>query len=194
MIITTPIMRTLLKTLLTSVVLVAALTACESPLDVDTPRIETPLTPAPKVIPRTIELSFETATGSYGFLGTPIIKVDTTVKPMRIWIDIDLQEETGSTTSLISQFRIKADSMAVNGLIESLPNGEAKIQMDVGNGLEWFDSDATTNTAAVLVAEHPREAGQPREVTITVYLVGNKDGFFIGIPTEQILGTIHLVI
>lgn len=192
--ITTIIMKPFLKSLLISAMALAALTACESPLDVDTPRIETPLTPAPKVIPRTIELSFETATGSYGFIGTPIIKVDTTVKPLRIWIDVDLQEETGSATALIQQFRIQADSMAANGLIESLPNGEAKIRMDVGNGMEWFDSDATTNTAAILIAEHPREKGQPREVTITVYLVGNKDGFFVGVPTEQILGTIHLVI
>lgn len=190
----TIIMKPFLKSLLISAMALAALTACESPLDVDTPRIETPLTPAPKVIPRTIELSFETATGSYGFVGTPIIKVDTTVKPLRIWIDVDLQEETGSATALIQQFRIQADSMPVNGLIESLPNGEAKIRMDVGNGMEWFDSDATTNTAAILIAEHPREKGQPREVTITVYLVGNKDGFFVGVPTEQILGTIHLVI
>lgn len=194
MIITTPIMRTLLKTLLTSAVLVAALTACESPLDVDTPRIETPLTPAPKVIPRTIELSFETATGSYGFLGTPIIKLDTTVKPIRAWLDIELTESTGSTTNLIDAMRIKADSLAANGLIESITGPSAQLYYNTGSGYEWVYSDAVSNITSILIAEHPREAGEPRQVTITLYIAGNKGPFFPGVPTEEILGTIHLVV
>lgn len=182
------------KSFLIAALFAAALVGCESPLDTDTPRIETPLTPAPKVTPRTVELSFDTPQGSYGFIGTPVIKIDTTVSPMRFWIDIDLDEETGAGSPLIEQFRIKADSMAANGLIEALDSGEAQMLMDVGSGPEWFPSELTTNTAAILIASHPREPGKPQEVTITVYLVGNKDGFFAGVGTEQILGTIHLVI
>lgn len=192
--ITTIIMKPFLKSLLISAMALAALTACESPLDVDTPRIETPLTPAPKVIPRTIELSFETATGSYGFVGTPIIKLDTTVKPIRAWLDFELNESTGSTTNLIDAIRISADSLPANGLIESVTGPSAQLYYNTGSGYEWVFSDGVANITSILIAEHPREKGQPREVTITLYVAGNKGPFFPGVPTEEILGTIHLVV
>jgi hypothetical protein len=169
-------------------------TSCESPLSAEGPRIETPLTPAPKVTPQSIETSFNTANGTYEVKGTPVIQVDTTVSPMRFWISMDFEQTDATIEPLIQEFRVSLDSSASDGLIQNLEQGEVRMLMDVGNGDEWFNSDPNTNTASVLIAEHSREEGEPRTVTITVYLIGNQNGFFPGVPQEQVLGTITVVI
>ena len=182
-------------TLLLSVGLLSAmLTSCTSPLDANGPRIETPLTPAPKVSPQSIDVTFNTANGVYEFQGLPVIELDTTVHPMRVWMDFDMVETTAGSDPLIQEFRVNIDSIATDGLIQNLVQGEVKFLMDVGDGLESFDCNESVNTASILVAEHPYVEGEPRTVTITIYLIANKDGFFDGYSQEQVLGTIDLVI
>lgn len=188
--------RTLvLITLLLAIAMAGFTTGCVSPLDADAPRVETPLTPAPKVDPISITADFEFAGNDYVFDGDPVIKLDTTISPMRIWMDIKLRETTAPPTALIQSFRINVDSAAIEGYQADLKNGEATMWMDVGNGsVEAFPSDPATNLATLLLVEQVREPGENRKVTIRVYLKGNADGFFNGVPTEEVFGTIELEI
>lgn len=187
-------MYRILSLIALTALLAVMLGGCESPLSADGPRIETPLTPAPKVVPTSIESSFTTANGTYEVIGTPEILFDTTVIPMRLWVNVHFANSDATASPLIQEFRLNVDSAASDGYFQSYDKGQVRMLMDVGNGNEWFDSDPSTNTASALMAEHAREAGQPRTVTITLYLIGNQNGFFPGIPQEQVFGTITVVI
>ena len=187
-------MTRLLPYILSICLIGAAVPSCVSPLDTDAPRVETPLTPAPKVTPQSIEATFNTANGDYSFLGVPNIQLDTSVSPVRVWMDFDMAESTQEADPLIQEFRVNLDSVAANALIQNVTQGEVVFIMDVGTGSEAFPCNESVNTAAILIAEHPAVEGEPRSITITIYLIANKDGFFDGYPQEQILGTIDLII
>jgi len=178
-----------------AMVSVLVMCSCTSPLDTDAPRKITPITPALKITPQKVNVDFKTASGAYTFKGLPSINIDTTVSPMRFWLDLPLVSvpDTG-TGPMLHEFRIRLDSFPGNGLIFDLVKGEAQLVADFGTGEQTYPSETKTNTVSILVAEHQRVPGQPREVTITVYIILNKDGFFKGAPQEQALGTIHLVI
>ncbi len=184
---------TLRFTILTALA-VLMVNACTSPLDSDTPRKVTPVTPAMKITPSSVNTDFTGASGLFTVKGLPLIKVDTTVTPMRFWLDITMKAivDTGKGP-MLHEFRIQLDSFPADGLIANLANGEASLLADFGSGEQVYPSEANTNVASIIVAEHPRTPGAPREVTITFYVILNKDGFFSGVKQEQTLGTMRLV-
>ena len=142
----------LILALLLAIAMAGLTNGCVSPLDADAPRVETPLTPAPKVDPISVTADFEFAGNDYAFDGDPIIKLDTTVSPMRIWLEFEMVEVSTPTGALIRRFRVNLDSAAVDGFQSNLTNGEVTMWMDVGNGVETFASDRTTNLATILNA------------------------------------------
>lgn len=172
--------------------------SCTSPLDSGAPRKEIPITPAEKITPQSYAVAFTTAYGSYAIKGQPIIKVDTTTSPMRFWFDISFDaKDTAGLNPLMHSFRVRLDSFPGDGLITILSNREVQLQADFGptwGGLQNYWTDPKTNTASIIVAEHPREEGKPRTVTITVFLFLNKDNFYRPAPQQQVLGTVTLTI
>jgi hypothetical protein len=178
-----------------ALLVVALVPSCISPLDSDAPRTETPVTPAAKITPKTIDVDFTAASGSYRIKGLPAFRIDTTVTPMRFWIDCTMESVPDPTKNpMLKEFRIRVDSFPGNGLSYNLTKGEVSFSADFGNGVQVYPSEANTNTAAIIVAEHPREPGQPRGVTLTLYVVLNKDRYFVGASQEQTLGTIELTL
>jgi hypothetical protein len=189
----------------TSSLLVAALvtimglaSSCTSPLDTTAPRKETPITPAEKITPQSYAATFKTAYGNYVVKGLPIIKVDTTTSPMRFWFDVTMDAtDTTGLSPLLHSFRVRLDSFPGDGLITILSQREVQLQADFGpswGGLQSYWTDPNSNTASIIVAEHPREAGKPRTVTITLFIFLNKDNFYRPAPQQQVLGTLTLTI
>ena len=173
----------------------ALIPSCISPLDSDAPRTETPVTPAVKITPRTINVDFTAASGTYRIKGLPSFRIDTTVTPMRFWIDCTMEATPDPAKNpMLKEFRVRIDSFPGNGLSYNLTKGEVSFSADFGNGVQVYPSEANTNTAAIIVAEQPRQPGQPRSVTITMYIVMNKDRYFVGAGQEQTLGTIVLTL
>ena len=166
-----------------------------SPLDPDTPRTETPLTPAPKVDPVSMTADFVFSGFDYDFKGTPVIKVDTTVSPMRFWMEFSMYEKGTPSTAMIQEFDLTLDSAAAQGYQQDLENGEVSMWADIGAGLQEFFSGPDFNRATILISERERIAGQPRRVSITLYLVFNEDrGFQPSYPSQEVFGTIELEI
>ncbi|MCX6141301.1 MAG: hypothetical protein NTX15_10830 [Candidatus Kapabacteria bacterium] len=170
-------------------------TACTSPLDTDAPRKEIPTSPAIKVTPTSISVDFTSAAGTYAIKGLPSIRIDTTVTPMRFWIDLTMEAVNVSGKGpMLHEFRVRLDSFPGDGLITKLVNGEVAFTADFGGGLQTYPSEANTNTASIIIAEQQHVSGKPREATITLYIIMNKDGFFVGAGQEQTLGALQLVI
>lgn len=187
--------RSTTRTALILVMLAVVLPSCISPLDSDAPRTETPVTPAVKVTPKTINVDFSAASGAYRIKGLPTFRIDTTVAPMRFWIDCTMEAVPDpSKTPMLKEFRVRVDSFPGNGLSYNLTKGEVSFSADFGNGVQIYPSEANTNTAAIIIAEQPRQPGQSRSVTLTLYMVLNKDRYFVGAGQEQTLGTITLTL
>lgn len=185
---------TIIAALLT-ISVVALIPSCISPLDSDAPRTETPVTPAVKITPRTINVDFTAASGSYRIKGLPTFRIDTSVAPMRFWIDCSMEAVPDPQKKpMLKEFRVRVDSFPGNGLSYNLVKGEVSFSADFGNGVQVYPSEANTNTAAIIIAEQPRQPGQPRSVTLTLYVVLNKDRYFVGAGQEQTLGTIVLTL
>lgn len=192
---TTMTIRSTTRTALILVMLAVVLPSCISPLDSDAPRTETPVTPAVKVTPKTINVDFSAASGAYRIKGLPTFRIDTTVAPMRFWIDCTMEAVPDpSKTPMLKEFRVRVDSFPGNGLSYNLTKGEVSFSADFGNGVQIYPSEANTNTAAIIIAEQPRQPGQSRSVTLTLYMVLNKDRYFVGAGQEQTLGTITLTL
>ena len=177
-----------------AIVLISLLsTSCTSPLDTDANRRETPVTPAPKITPASYKVEFSTAYGSMVVRGLPTIKIDTAANPMRFWFDITMEAiDTAGKSPLMHGFRLRLDSAAGDGMIMPLTAGQVQIRADFGpnwGNLQTYPSDAKTNTASIVIAEHPRQEGSPRVVTITLYIFVNKDNYFSPARQEQVLGT-----
>lgn len=187
--------RSTTRTALILVMLAVVLPSCISPLDSDAPRTETPVTPAVKVTPKTINVDFSAASGAYRIKGLPTFRIDTTVAPMRFWIDCTMEAVPDpAKTPMLKEFRVRVDSFPGNGLSYNLTKGEVSFSADFGNGVQIYPSEANTNTAAIIIAEQPRQPGQSRSVTLTLYMVLNKDRYFVGAGQEQTLGTITLTL
>ncbi|MBU3699636.1 MAG: hypothetical protein FGM33_06435 [Candidatus Kapabacteria bacterium] len=173
-------------------------TSCTSPLDTDANRKETPITPAPKVTPSSYKVEFSTAYGSMVVKGLPTIKIDTAASPMRFWFDITMESiDTVGKSPLMHGFRLRLDSAAGDGMIVPLVTGQVQILADFGpnwGNLQTYPSDAKTNTASIVIAEHPYEVGKPRVVTVTIYIFVNKDNYFSPARQEQVLGTFTITI
>ncbi|MBU3678195.1 MAG: hypothetical protein FGM32_01120 [Candidatus Kapabacteria bacterium] len=183
---------------LISLAMVFAGVGCSSPLDTTAPRKETPVTPAPLVTPTSTAVSFTTAYGSFAVRGLPTFKVDTSTTPMRFWFDVAMEAvDTAGKSPLLHSFRLRLDSALGDGMIITLSNRQVEMRASFGQswgGLQTYWSDDKTNTASMVIAEHPREAGKPRTVTVTLYLFLNKDNYFRPARQEQILGTFTLVL
>lgn len=180
------------------VALTFASIGCTSPLDSDAPRKEVPVTPAPKITPRSYEASFVTAYGTFSVKGLPVIKIDTSVSPMRFWFDIAMEaKDTAGKQPLLHGFRLRLDSAAGDGMILPLVRRQVEIQADFGaawGGLQTYWSDEKTNTASIVIAEHPIEPGKPRTVTVTLYLFINRDDYFRPARQEQVLGSFTIAL
>ncbi|MGA0045428.1 MAG: hypothetical protein ACO3I4_04155 [Candidatus Kapaibacteriota bacterium] len=169
-------------------------TACVSPLDTDAPRKETPLTPAPTVEPLRVTTNFEFSGHRYELTGTPVFKIDTTVSPIVFWMDFQMIETSTPSTAVVEEFRVTVDSLPAVAYPHALEQGEVRLWATFTGTRQLYPSDAATNLATMLIGEYPREPGQPRKVTITLYLVANANGFFPGAATEEVFGTIDLEI
>jgi hypothetical protein len=188
-----------IRSITTILCVVALVSACQSPLDTDTPRVIKPLTPAVKVVPTTVEWKFSTTTGDYSVSGQPTVLLDTSVTPVRLWIEGTMVvTPKPNTTPMIENFHLNLDSAAANGYITALVGDQLRMtlrpyadQPPVTN----VPADLVNNTADVLIAEHERgSTTEPRRFTVSLYLVANKSGFFAGAPQEQILGTIEITL
>lgn len=179
--------------LILALVAVLSGSGCTSPLDSTAPRKEVPVTPAELVTPKSTSVSFTTAYGSFAVRGLPTIKVDTSVSPMRFWFDVAMDAiDTAGKAPLLHGFRLRLDSALGDGMIIPLTSREVEMRANFGaswGGLQTYWSDEKTNTASMVIAEHPREPGKPRTITVTLYLFLNKDNYFRPARQEQILGT-----
>lgn len=195
---TMPTITMFMKTLLIPSLLALMLWSCASPLDTDTPRKVTPITPAIKVAPLSISPEFNTATGTFKFKGNPTILVDTTVSPMAFWMDFAMENVPDTAASapkpVVVEFRIKVDSFPSNGLIQPLSGSSAVMYLDIQNTIEQFSADDVNNSVTLLVSEHMRVPGEKRKVTIYVYMIANKSGIILGVRQDPVLGTIELEI
>ncbi len=171
------------------------LSGCVSPLDTDAPRKETPITPAVKVTPSSYSVEFSGTSSGYRMKGLPTLTFDTTVTPTRCWLDYTMEVDPAYTPQpMLKEFRVRVDSFACDGLITNLIKGEVNFWANFGSGIQQYPSEANTNTASIIVAEHPEEPGKPRKITITMYFVMNKDGFFVGVGKEYPFGKIDVVL
>lgn len=188
--------RSSLRTLLLALCVSLLVSSCASPLDADAPRTETPLTPAIKVTPSSYDVTFTSVSGSYVMKGLPTIKIDTTVNPMRFWLDISMEKDPGSTTTPQMQgFRLRRDSAASNGYNDAMVNGEVQFVVDLGTGADQtFGSDATAFKANMIIAEAERVPGQPRRVTMTLYFNITPDPINPTLKPETHFATIEVVI
>lgn len=189
-----------MKTLLLPSLLALVLWSCSSPLDTDTPRTITPLTPAPKVKPVSINSTFNTATGSFVFKGTPKILVDTTSLPMRFWVDFSMENvpDTAATAPapVVVEYRVKVDSFPGDGFEEALEGAKASIFFRNASGVvEQANADLNVHMANMLITERlPRVNGERRKVTLYLSIVANKNGFILGVRQDQVYGFIELEI
>lgn len=190
--------KTLMKTLLIPSLLALMLWSCSSPLDTDTPRKITPLTPAVKVAPVSISPVFTTATGTFRFKGDPSILVDTTVSPMTFWMDFSMENvpDTSATApkAVLVEFRIRVDSFPATGLEQPLTGSSAVMFLDIRGTIEQAEAGGVAHTANMLIAEQPRVAGEKRKVRIYLYMIANKSEFIPGVRQDQVLGSIELEI
>jgi hypothetical protein len=175
-------------------VIAIVMTACVSPLDSDAPRKETPITPAIKVDARSVDAAFTTPAGTYRIKGQPVFRFDTTVVPIRCWIDVTMEAvvDTG-TGPMLHEFRIRLDSFPGNGLVTELAGSQCTFTADLGNGVQNYPPSAS-NSCEIIVAEHERAQGGPRKVSINILIDMNKDGFFTSVGQEQVLGQIDLIL
>ncbi|MDZ4746549.1 MAG: hypothetical protein SGJ05_11195 [bacterium] len=184
--------------LLISPLLALMVSSCTSPLDTDTPRKVTPLTPAAKVAPVSINPTFTTATGTFKFKGGPSILVDTTVSPMAFWLDFSMEHfrdtSAGAPAPVLVEFRIRVDSFPSSGLVELLKGSRATMFSNINGTIEQASADDVANTVAMIVAEHPRVAGEKRKVTLTLSMIANKNLFIPGVRQDQVYGIIDLEI
>lgn len=179
-------------------VLLAALaiwtTGCTSPLDADAPRKVTPVTPAAKVTPISVSAEFTNARSSYRIKGLPIFKVDTTTSPATVWMDVTMEQQNAPDNKpLIESFRIQADSVPGEGYQKNLQGNEMSLLLNLKSGP--FTTNATPSNAGwVLVSEPQRKPGEPRRITISVYVLANKDSFWPDEKQEQVFGLFELVL
>lgn len=179
-------------------VAVLMFTGCDSPLDVNTPRVDTPVTPAVLAVPSRIDAEFTNANGRFVLDGTPVIRVDTTVSPMRIWMDVAMRQQPqqdGKPT--LVRFRIRLDSVAIDPhqmpLTGTMPR---EMMMDLvdtaGVVINNVPSDANS-PATMLITEPPRLEDGKRRLSMLLYVRVNMGGVLPGFRREYVFGEITAV-
>lgn len=174
--------------------LAAIATACISPLDANSPRTETPLTPAVKVTPVSYTAEFSSTTGSFAIEGLPVLQIDTSVTPAIVWLDVRMQRQVAADTDpVLRSFRLRVDSVPGNAYEVKL-NGARQMEMALKrpNDTLFVGADPLDNTASIVVAEQPRIAGQRRTILVMVYLRVNNRGTDATIGKEYVYGRLTL--
>lgn len=195
------IFRNIKETRITLVVascMAVLVVACESPLDVNTPRVETPLTPPALVEPTKVDAQFTNAFGTFELDGTPIIRVDTTVTPMVVWMDLSMRGVARATEKpSLLRFRIRLDSVvAVPYEIKLRSELPAWMYMDLADrqGNSISDVPASDNCpASMVIYDSPREADGKRRATILIYVAVNTLNVIPNVAQEYVLGRLTLV-
>lgn len=190
-----PIMM-ILRTLLLTTLVAVSLTSCISPLDADSPRTETPLTPAVKVTPTSYTAEFTSEAGPFVIKGLPVLKIDTSVTPAIVWLDVQMERQVAADTDpILRSFRLRVDSVPGNAYEVKL-NGAGSMEMALKrpNDTLFVGADPLDNTASIVVAEQPRVAGQRRVILVMVYLRVNNRGTDASIGREYVYGRLTLEI
>jgi hypothetical protein len=178
--------------------ILVVLASCESPLDVDTPRVNTPITPAVLAVPSRIDAEFTNSNGRFVMDGTPTIRVDTTVSPMRIWMDLRMrhQAQQGGTPTLL-RFRVRLDSVAIDPHQMQLTDGMPReMMMDLvdTNDVEINNVPAGANSpATMLITEPPRLEDGKRRLSMLLYVRVNAGDVLPGFRKEYVFGEINVV-
>lgn len=171
--------RSLFRQCLLSTVLVVGLASCSSPLDVDAPRNIIPLTPAVLVTPSSVVADLSSTSGTFALTGTPTIRLDTTVTPAIVWMDLTMETRphADATPSLLS-FRLKVDSLTADGYETRLsgePNRHMSMNIRRQNGMILTNVDASSNDeASIIVAEQPRAANGKRRIVVIFSISVNR--------------------
>jgi hypothetical protein len=190
-----PIMM-ILRTLLLTTLVAVSLTSCISPLDADSPRTETPLTPAVKVTPTSYTADFTSEAGPFVIKGLPVLKIDTSVTPATVWLDVQMERQVAADTDpILRSFRLRVDSVPGNAYEVKL-NGAGSMEMALKrpNDTLFVGADPLDNTASIVVAEQPRVAGERRMILVMVYLRVNNRGTDASIGREYVYGRLTLEI
>jgi hypothetical protein len=184
------------RLILSLLVAAAVLTSCSSPLDADGPRIETPLTPAVRVTPSSYSAEFSSAEGAFEMDGLPVIKLDTSVTPAIVWLDVRMKRNTAvDKDPVLREFHLHVDSVPGNAYEVKL-NGTSQMEMALKRPSDtlYVGADSQDNTASIVVAEQPRVPGQPRTVLVMVYIRVNNRGTDASIGQEYVYGRLTLQI
>ncbi len=186
----------ILRTLLLTTLVAVSLTSCISPLDADSPRTETPLTPAVKVTPTSYTAEFTSEAGPFVIKGLPVLKIDTSVTPATVWLDVQMERQVAADTDpILRSFRLRVDSVPGNAYEVKL-NGAGSMEMALKrpNDTLFVGADPLDNTASIVVAEQPRVAGERRMILVMVYLRVNNRGTDASIGREYVYGRLTLEI
>lgn len=186
----------ILRTLLLTTLVAVSLTSCISPLDANSPRTETPLTPAVKVTPASYTAEFTSEAGPFVIKGLPVLKIDTSVTPAIVWLDVQMERQVAADTDpILRSFRLRVDSVPGNAYEVKL-NGAASMEMALKrpNDTLFVGADPLDNTASIVVAEQPRVAGERRVILVMVYLRVNNRGTDASIGREYVYGRLTLEI
>lgn len=186
----------IVRSLMLGCIVAVSLTACMSPLDADSPRTETPLTPAVKVTPTSYTAEFTSEDGPFVIKGLPVLKIDTSVTPAVVWLDVQMERQVAPDTDpILRSFRLRVDSVPGNAYERKL-NGAASMEMALKrpNDVLFVGADPLDNTASIVVAEQPRIAGERRVILVMVYLRVNNRGTDGSIGREYVYGRLTLEI
>ena len=172
----------------------AIIPACMSPLDANSPRTETPLTPAVKVTPVAYTAEFTSNTGNFSIAGLPVLQIDTTVTPAIVWLDVRMQRQVAADTDpILRSFRLRVDSIPGNAYEVKL-NGVSQMELALKRPTDtlYVGADPLDNVASIVVAEQPRVAGQRRTILVMVYVRINNRGTDASIGKEYVYGRLTL--
>lgn len=184
--------RLIIQAFITTVAI--GLLSCASPLDSDSPRIETPLTPAIRITPSSYSAEFSSASGNFVVKGLPVIKIDTSVTPAIVWLDIVMERTPAPNTNpSLREFHLRIDSVAGNAYEIKL-NGASQMEMSLKRPSDTLivGADAQDNTASMVVAEQPRIEGKKRSLLVMIYIRVNNRGTDASIGQEYVYGRLTL--
>lgn len=185
-----------LRSLFLALGLASLLGSCASPLDSNAPRIETPITAAPKASPSAVVYEVNSSKGQYVSIGQPTIKVDTTTEPCAVWVKnmiLDVRADSGEVP-LLQSFTLNVDSILAGAQLENLLGGQCILSLntDPTKPPLIVNADATNNTASIVISEVERQPGKPRELILSIYIIANKGLLIPGQKQETLFGEIHI--
>ncbi|MCU0330616.1 MAG: hypothetical protein MUC47_06510 [Candidatus Kapabacteria bacterium] len=174
-------------------ILAVAAVGCKSPLDTDAPRIERPVTPPILVVPRSVDFQFNYNGGQFVTVGTPLVRVDTTISPAQVWIDVMMQNQPSTPGRLpsIKEFHIKVDSMSADGYQNDLSNRQGRFLqfvLEATDGVEHTVFADDNQEAKMLVDEPTPKPGERRRIEVTLFLNVQRTPVLANVPKETAVG------